>query len=146
METKTCRFSTILDSATHFTSCRRFFKVHFHCRKSPTLLPFKPLIMVSPTKLLTIAFCCGFVGSFLNVHVPDIIRKLNNNKNCQSKQNVYQFYIFKWTVGNFRTKTMVTQCQKKRATCVYVLFISIFKIRAREGSVLQSTCGILEQN
>ena len=37
METKTCRFGTMSDSATGSTYCRRFFKIRFRCRESPTL-------------------------------------------------------------------------------------------------------------
>ena len=37
METKTCQFRNISDSATRSTSCRKFFKIHLCCRELPTL-------------------------------------------------------------------------------------------------------------
>ena len=57
------------------------------------------------------------------VRVPDIIIKLNNNKNCHREKMSIRFYIPQWAVAIFRTNNMCT----------------------RRASVLRATCGIPEK-
>ena len=64
IETKTCRFGTISDSATRSISCRRFFEIHFRCGESLTLLPFKPLILTPPAKIVDNCLPLGFHPQF----------------------------------------------------------------------------------
>ena len=88
IETKTCRFGTISDSATCSTSCRRFFKIHFRCGESPTLLPFKPLILTPPAKISDNWLLLQFFRKFFCVRVTDIIRK-PNKKNASWNHSNY---------------------------------------------------------
>ena len=126
-ETKTCRFGTIPDSATRSTSCRRFFDIHFCCRESPTLFPFKPLILTLHAKIVNNCLPLGFNWHFFCVRVPDITGNPKKKKTVSRNRISIKFYIRKWAVKNSRTNTMVTLCQKNRATCVYVIFRSIQK-------------------
>ena len=51
----------------------------------------------------------------LSQHVRGVTVPIQNNM-------FIKFYIPQCTLDYFRTKTMVTPCQKKRATCFYVLY------------------------
>ena len=53
---------------------------------------------------------------FFCVHVPEIIRKLNNKKTPSWNKISIKFYFQIWAVKNVITNTMVTPCQNKRAT------------------------------
>ena len=112
MEAKTCRFGTILDSATRSTSCRQFFEIHFRCGESPTLLPFEPLILTPRGKIVDDCLPLRFCRQFFFVHVPDIIGKMNSKKTASQNKISIKFYIRQWTVENVRTNIMVTPCQK----------------------------------
>ena len=114
--------------------------------ESPTLLPFKPLILTSPEKLSTIFFRCNFVGSFFCVRVPDIIRKPNNKKTASRNNMLIKFYIPQWAVDNIRTKTIVKPCQKNPRGIFLCYFQINIKKAARRTSVLQATCGLPKEN
>ena len=129
---KTCRFRTISDSATHSTSCQKFFEIHFHCGESPTLLPFKTLILTAPVKIvnncLPLQFCWQFSFAYMSLISSE--NWITKNHTSWKKTSI-KFYFQIWAFDNVITNTMVTPCQNKRETWFYVLFISINKIAPR---------------
>ena len=145
METKTCRFGIISDSATRSTSCWRFFNICFRFGESLTLLPFKPLILTPPAKIVDNRLPLQFFRKFFFLRIPDLIRKLNNNKTASRNKMSIKFYIRQWVVKNVRTITMVKTCPKK-VQHAFMFSLDQYKKRAWCGSVLQVTCGLPEKN
>ena len=142
METKTCQFRTILDSATRSTSSRRFFTIYFRLGESPTLLPFKPLILTPPEKYLTIAFRWDLIGIFF-VRVPDIISNMKNKKLPVGTRHRSSFIFSNGRPTMPEQKPWWHRAKKTRNVFLCSLHMTIKK-RARRGSVLQATCGLTE--
>ena len=146
METKTCRFRTILDPATHSTSCQKFFEIHFHCGESPTLLPFKPLILTAPVKIvnncLPLQLCWQF--SFAYTSLTSSENRIT--KNLQLEQYVNQVLFSDMGGRQCHNKHHGdTMPKQTRNMFLFSLCINI-KGRTTKGSVLQDTCVLTEQN
>ena len=125
METKTRRFRTLLYSATLSTSCQRFWKIHFCCRESPALLAFKPLILTPPAKIINNCLSLVFHGQFL-YRIHSWYHWQSEKQNISTRNKILiKFYIWKWTVDNAKTNTMVTACQKTCSVFLYSLDINI---------------------
>ena len=145
MERKTRRFGTISDSAKRSKSCRRFFEIHFRCRESSTLFPYKTLILTPPAKIVNNSLPLKFCWQFFCIRVPDIISKLNQ-KICQSEQDVDQVLYFSINSQQCQNKYHGFTAPKKLCK-VFLCSLHIkSKKRARRGSVLEDTCGLTEQN
>ena len=71
-------------------------------------------------------------------------QQTEKQKTASQNKISIKFYIPQWTVENVRKNNMVTPCQKRRATYFYVIYRSIFKKRARCGSVLRATYVLLK--
>ena len=99
---------------------------------------FKSLYMPTLQKISTIDFRCNFVGSFFCVCVPDIIGKSNNNKKCQSEQDVNLVLYSEMDGQQFQNKEYGDTVPKKHVACAYVIFRSILK--SAPGAV--QYCGI----
>ena len=121
------------------------FEINFCCRESPNSLPFKPLILTPLAKIadkwLLLQFCWQFVLRTRPWH-----HQQTEQKDCQLEQDVDQILYLAMDGGQCQNKDHGDTAPKKRATCVYVLLRSIYKKRARRGSVLQTTCGLPEKN
>ena len=81
------------------------------------------MIIVFPIKVMKLDTCLPlpFFGIFCCVHVPEIISKLNNNKNCQLEQDDDQFLYSAIDGRQCHNKNMVTSCQNN---VVHVLMYS----------------------
>ena len=142
---KTCQFLLVLDSAIRSTSCLWFFGIRFRCGESPTFLPFKPLIMTLPAKIvnncLPLRFCRLFFAS----------ASLTTSANwATAKTASLNKMSIKFIFRNGQS-TMSEQIpwwhRSKKTRDMFLCYIQInIKKRARRGSVLQATCGIPEKN
>ena len=131
-ETKTCRFRTILDSATHSTSCKKFFEIHFHCGESPTLLPLKTLILTAPANIvyncLPLQFCWQFSFAYTSL--------TSSQKNLQLEQDVNQVLFSDMGDRQFHNKHHGdTMPKQTRDMFLFSLCINT-KGRTTKGSVL----------
>ena len=105
---------------------------------------FKPLILTPPAKIVENYLLLRFHQKILGIHVPDIIRKMNNKKTASRNKMSIKFYIPQWTVDKVITNNTVIPCQNNRATYFYVIYRLIYKKRAMRVSVLRDTCVLLK--
>ena len=145
METKTCQFRTISDSATRSTSWRQFFKIHFGCRESLTLLPFKPLILTPPAKIVDNCLLLRFLQQFF-AYTSLTSSENWKTKNFQSEQYVNQFLYSKIGGQKYQKKDHGDTVSKKPRDIFLCLLQINIKNCAMRGSLLQATCGLPEKN
>ena len=88
-------------------------------------VPFKPLILTPPAKIIDNCLPLGFHRQFFCVRVPDIISKLKNKKNCQSEQDVDQVLYYVMDGRHCENDQHGHTVPKNRATCFYVFYRSI---------------------
>ena len=132
METKTRRFGTISDLYTPSTSCRRCFEIKFSCGDSPTLLPFKPLILTPPAKIVDNCLPLGFYQQFFCVRVPNIISNMKNKKLPAGTRC--------WSSYTMPEQTPWRHRAKNPSRYVFMLSSDQYKKRCRHGAVLQAMC------
>ena len=131
METNTCRFRTILNSAKSSTSFRRFLGFIFVADNCQPSFPSSRLYCCPLQKLSTITFLWDFVGSFFCTHSW---HHRQPKKKTVSRNKIWiNFYFWQWTVDNAKTNTMVIPCQNK-AQHVF-MFSSDQYIKSAPGAV-----------
>ena len=139
METNTFLFSTIPDSATRSTSCRRFSRFIFvaeNCRPSrpPSRSYWHPL-----WKFPTFAFRWDFFGTFFAYAFLTSL-EIWKTKNCKLEQDADKCLYSEMYGEQCHNKHHVEIVPKNRATCCYVLFWSLSKNCVKRGLVLQEMC------
>ena len=131
METETCRFGTISDSAMRSTSCWCFFRNSFLLSIIANLLdlqaahtdaPWKNCWQLPSDEILS--------ADFLVYPTLTSLTNWTTIKTASRNKISIKFYVWKWAVDNVITKTMVTPCQKNlRNMFLRSLQININKAR-----------------
>ena len=132
METKTCRFGTILDSATRSTSWRRFFEIHFCYGESLALFPFKLLILTIPAKIVDKLPSAAIVSAVFFRTCPWHHQKTEQQQNCRSEQDVDQVLYSAMDGRQCQNKDHGDTVQKPRGMCLCSLCT---KIKSEPGAV-----------
>ena len=100
-------------------------------------VPFNPLILTPPAKIVDNCLPLQFHKKYFCIHVPDIISKLKNNKVASRNKMLIKFHIPRWTVNKVITNNVP---EKARNMFLCSLQINIKKARQMQFSTAGYVC------